>query len=205
MKKHKLHLFELISRRIRGKIFWLLVITLAAAIADYYTTFLGDLWYLAWVAAGILLVLWFYYAILFRRGSLKVRPNGLRLQGPLWHLNFRYDTIYTVTAGHMDQHYSYKQLNWREKALLRPLYGPAGVFVQLKSVPPGYRWRRLWFPRYLFGTRHDGLLLCGGDWMNISQDIETARAHWLEKYGQRERRGQTSAQRLGIDEGSSNF
>jgi len=199
MKKHKLVLFELISRRVRWKLFWLLGITLAAAITDYYTTFLGDLWYLSWIVAGIVFVLWIYYAFLFRRGSLQIRPTVLRLQGPLWHLNIRYDTIYAVTAGHMDQHYSFKSLNWHKKALLRPLYGPAGVFVELKSVPPNYRWRHLWFPRYLFGTRHDGLLLCGGDWMNISQDIEAARAKWLEKHGQRDRRAQSSAQRLGLE------
>ena len=199
MKKHKLVLFELISRRVRGKLFWLLVVAFAAAIADYFTEFLGDLWYLSWFVMGILISLWFYYAVLFRRASLLVGPNTIRLQGPIWHMDISYGRIHTVTAGHMEQHYSFKLLNWREKALLRPLYGPSGVFVQLKTLPKSYRWRHLWFPRYLFGTRGDGLLLNVAEWMDVSGDIETARAQWLEKHGQREKRGQSSAQRLGLE------
>ena len=199
MKKHKLILFELISRRMRGKVFLLLLVALAAAIADYFTEFLGDLWYLSWVAVGILIVLWFYYAILFRRASVILGPNALRLQGPLWHLDISYGRIYTVTAGHIEQHYSYKLLSWHKKSLLGPLYGPSGVFVDLKSVPKSYRWRHLWFPRYVFGTRGEGLLLNVKEWMDLSRDIESARAHWQEKYGQREKRGQTSAQRLGLE------
>lgn len=199
MKKHKLALFELISRRVRRKLFLLLLVALAAAIADYFTEFLGDLWYLSWVVVGILIILWFYYTILFRRASVIVGPNTLRLQGPIWHMDISYGRIYTVTAGHMEQHYSYKLLSWHKKSLLRPLYGPSGVFVELKTLPKSYRWRHLWFPRYLFGTRGDGLLLNVAEWMDVSSDIETARAQWLEKHGQREKRGQTSAQRLGLE------
>ncbi|MCL4870860.1 MAG: hypothetical protein KJ063_18025 [Anaerolineae bacterium] len=199
MKKHRLLLFELISRRMRWKLFWLLMVMIAAAIVDYFTEFLGDLWYLAWVAAGLLLPLWFYYAILFRRGSVQLRPKVLRLQGPLWHLDISYGRIYAATVGQMEQHFAYKKLSWREQAMLRPLYNTSGVFIELKEVPKSYRWRRLWFPKYLFGTRRDGLLLYSGDWMDLSQAIETARGDWADQSGLRGRHQQTSAQRLGLE------
>lgn len=199
MKKHRLLLFEQISRRVRGKVFLLLVVALVAAIVDYYTEFLGDFWYLSWVVAALLFVLWFYYAVWFRRSGLQIRENTLRLRGPLGKMDISYGRIYSVTAGHMEQHYPIKTVRWGDRGMLRPLYGPSGVFIELSSVPKNYRWRHLWFPRYLFGTRHDGVLICGGDWMEISHDIEAARAQWHEKYGQRERRGQTSAQRLGLE------
>ncbi len=199
MKKHKLLLFDRISRRVRGKLLLLLVVAIAAAVADYLTEFLGDYWYLSWVAVTLLFVLWFYYAILLRRSHLQIRPQGLRLRGPLGKLDIGYQRIYSVTAGQMEQHYPLKQLRWVDREMLRPLYGPSGVFIELSTVPRRYRWRHLWFPRYLFGTRHEGLLICGGNWMELSHDVEAARAQWHEKYGQREKRGQTSAQRLGLE------
>ena len=197
MKKHKLLLFELISRRLRGKLLLLLVLVVAAAIYDIYTQFLGDYWYVAWVVAGLLIPLWFYYAILFRRGAIHIRADVLRLQGPIWRMNIPYEDIYSVTAGQMEQHYPFSSLSWAKRGLLSPLYGASGVFVELKTQPKGYDWRHLWFPPYIFGKNRGGLLLYGGDWMITSGDIEAARAQWLAKHGQHARRGQTSAERLG--------
>jgi len=47
----------------------------------------------------------------------------------------------------------------------------------LSSYPKSFRWRKLWFPRILFGTARRGLICYVEDWMALSRDIESARSH----------------------------
>jgi hypothetical protein len=149
---------------------------LALIVYDLATAFLGDIWYLLWVAEATVVALLVYYGLLMPRATIQVGPRRLRLQGPLYGFNISYRRIHSVTAANIGQHYSHNNMKHSERSLVKPFYHHTCVFVELKSYPKAFRWRRLWFPRLLFGTSRSGLICQVSDWMKLSRDIESARS-----------------------------
>jgi hypothetical protein len=180
MKKHKLLIYDQLSRRMRSKLLWLGLILLALAIYDGIRPFLGDFWYLAWVVLGVVLILWVYYAILLRRAGLTITPNTLLLRGPLRKVKISYGRIDTITSSQMRQHYSFKELKSRERSLVKPFFDTTCSFISLNSWPKTLKQRGRWFPRLLFGVRREGLLLASPNWMQLNRDVEEARQRWRE-------------------------
>ncbi len=180
MKKHKLLIYDQLSRRMRGKLLWLGLILLALALYDWIRPFLGDFWYLAWLVLGVVLILWVYYAFLLRRAGITVAPNYLQLRGPLRQVKISYGRIDTITSSQMRQHYSFKEIKSRERSLVKPFFGTTCSFISLNSWPTTLKQRKLWFPRLLFGVRREGLLLATPNWMQLNRDVEEARQKWRE-------------------------
>lgn len=176
MAKHTFMVYERLGRRNARVLSVTLIILLAVGIHDQFTAVLGDNWILWWVITLCISLLWFYYAFLVRRASIRVHPQNLRLQGPIFGKNISYGRIYTVTAGKMGQHYEPDQLTQSERAIVKPFFNLTALFIELRSYPTSFRWRRLWFHRLLFGTHRMGLLCYIEDWMTLSREIETARS-----------------------------
>ncbi len=167
-----------ISRRMRWKLVLLAVLLLALGLYDQVTAILGPNWIWIWLALLATALMWFYYAVLMRRTAIHVAPAFVRLQGPLTSCKISYGRIQLVTPGKLDQHYSYKSLSLGERPALKPLFHRTCAFVELNSYPKAFKWRRLWFPRTLFGTSKKGLLCHVDDWMAFSQDLESVRARY---------------------------
>ncbi len=202
MSRHRLLLYDRIGRRPRALLLWLIVALLALGVVDWYTAFLGEAWVWLWIALAPAVGLWLYYAFGLRRAAVHVRRGAIRLQGPLFGLNFSYGRIRSVTVVNMGQHYAFKALSARERRLYRPLYQKTAVFVELRSAPSAFARRQLWFPLYLFGTVRPGLLLVVDDWMALSQAISTAQSDWL-RVREQARRGDTrslAARVLALDD-----
>lgn len=182
VKKHRLLLYQRLSGRVRGVL--LLIVILLAGLVAYdllVAPVLGSLWYMAPVGLAAAFTLWYYYAVLMRRAALQVRPDMLRLQGPLVGMNISYGRIHSVTPTLMSQQYPREQLSNHEQALLSAFTGHTCVLVELRSMPKGYERRRLWFHRLLFGEARPGLLLLVEDWMALTQDIDGAHVAWQER------------------------
>lgn len=177
MKQHRLLIFEQISRRVRRKLALLALVIFGIGLYDQYTEFLGDYWFVWWAAFLLIMALWVYYAIMMRRASIQVRPNFLRLQGPITSSNISYGRIHSVTSGKMEQHYPAESLRKNERPIVMPIYDQTCLFIELSSYPPSFRWRSLWFPRVLYGKARKGLICHVEDWMALSRDIESARSH----------------------------
>ena len=178
MIKHHLLLYRQVGRRVRGVLLLSLLILGIVGVYDLRNPVLGDEWYLWWVIFFVILFLWIYYTILVRRAALQVRPNYLRLQGPIRGFKISYGRIHSVTSSTIAQHYPADVLNGYERSLLEPLRRQPAVFIELRSFPKALKHRRWWFPRLLFGTARPGLLLIVEDWMTVSQDVEVARDRW---------------------------
>ncbi|MFQ5399206.1 MAG: hypothetical protein ACE5E7_06365 [Anaerolineae bacterium] len=187
MKRHKLLLYELISRRMRGKLLWLGLILVALAGYDLYHPIFGDLWYVMWAVIGIVFILWVYYGVLMRRASVQIRPQYLVLKGPVYGMKISYGRVNSVISTHISRHYPLEELNGREQALVSQLYDRTCALVELRSYPKAFARRHLWFPRLLFGKSRPGLLLAVDNWMALSRDIEAARAAWRERADRRSR------------------
>lgn len=198
MKKHKLLLYELMSRRRRGMLLVLAVTVFVVAVYDQFNPLLrDDLWYVIWIVWLFVFALWFYYAVLMRRAAILVMPAHLRLQGPLYGANISYGRVHSATSARMAQHYRFNELKGGEQSLLKPLYQQTCLFIELKSYPPSFKRRQFWFPRFLFGSSRPGLICAVEDWMILSQDIEVARGHRQEKFSPRRgERGRSLAMKV---------
>lgn len=190
MKKHRLLVYDRLSRRLRGKLFWLGLVLLALALYDLLgpAPILGDYWYLVWAAVVVVALFWLYYRFLMSRAYIQARPKFLRLQGPLYGINLSYNRIYSITSSHIGQHYPLDVLKGFERGIVEPIYSQACVFIELKSYPPAFRWRRFLFPRLIFGTNRPGLLCAVEDWVALSRDAEDARGKWREEHHDRTHR-----------------
>ena len=188
MKKHKLLLYDQMSRRMRGKLLWLGLILLVLAVVDLVRPFLGSYFYLLWLVIGLVAVLWVYYGILLRRAGVVVTPHYLLLQGPLRGVKISYGRMDTVTSTQMSQHYDFNTLKARERSLVKPFIGATCSFVNMHSWPKTLNQRTLWFPRLLFGVRREGLLLASPNWMQLNRDIEEARRKWHDARQQKDKK-----------------
>lgn len=181
MKKFKLRIFDVLSRRLRNKLLLLWVLLLAAAVYDLFQPFLGSLWFILWLVIPVVLVLWIYYAFVVPRAWLAVTPDYLLLRVPFRQVKISYGRVAAVTATQLAQHYSLKELNGRERVLAKPFFNQTCALIELSSFPPAMKRRHLWFPRIFFSTGRPGLLLVVDDWMALSRDVTSARDRWRDK------------------------
>jgi hypothetical protein len=203
MKKHRLLVYERLSQRMRGLFLLLGIVLTAIGIFDLLVApILGQFWFYWWLVVALVFLLWIYYDFLVRRGAIQVREKILRLQGPIYGANVSYGRIHSVTSAHLVQHFPVESLKGLDKRLLEPFYTQTCLFIELTSFPKSFRWRRLWFPRYLFGTSRPGLICITEDWMALSRDIEAARAERQERTGKHKqhRKRSLAAQVLELDD-----
>lgn len=186
--RHPLLISRQLSRQMKAKLAWIMLLCAAIGVYDFYTRALGGGWYWVWVAVAACLGLWVYYGWLLRRVSIQVRPNFIRLQGAVRSFNISYGRVLTVTSATLSQHYKLTEMKSSERRLLEPFWHQACLLVELNQYPPALQKApHLWLPRYLFGTRRPGLLLVVEDWMALSREIEAARSEWQRQRGQQER------------------
>jgi hypothetical protein len=182
MNKHRLLVYERISQRMRGKLLALALILVAAGLYDLMVDpFLGASWLYLWLIVALVFLLWFYYAFLVRRAAIQVRPDILRLQGPLRGVNLSYGRVHSVTTAHMAQHVHGSKLSGSERSLIEPYFNLTCLFIELNSYPKALKYRRFWFSKFVFSTSRPGLVCAVKDWMALSRDVEAARAARQEK------------------------
>jgi hypothetical protein len=100
----------------------------------------------------------------------------------------------------MSQHYPFDSLKGREKDVLEPLYNRTCVFIELTSYPGTFRWRHLWFPKFLFGTSRPGLVCVTRDWLSLSRDVEAYRSERYERVHNADKEHQSLAARVLTEE-----
>ena len=175
MQKYPLLVQRRISRRMSWKAALLTAILLALGLYDQFTGVLGPNWFWIWLAVPAAAIMWLYYGLLMRRAAVHIGPGHLRLQGPLYGRKVSFKRIKMVTPDNLGQHYPDKHLKRGERSLLQPLYHRTCAFIELNSFPRSFKWRRLWFPRTLFGANRKGLLCHVDDWMIFNQELESVR------------------------------
>lgn len=198
-RKYPLLFANEISRPMRWRLGWLCLTTAGLGIYDYWTGVFGERWFGIWVVFVVTAILWFYYRFLFRRVSIQLHVDHLRLQGPLYGVKISYGRVQSLSSTSLAYHYKRKELKPSEEKAVHPFWHQACLLVELNGYPPRLQKRRhWWFPPYLFGTSRTGLLLLVDDWMVLSQAIESARLAWFEQRvaPQRKQKGRTLASQI---------
>lgn len=170
--------------RSRLSVLWLIL--LGMVLVDLWLRpFLGNLSILLWLSLLVATIAWAYYAYLGTQAWVGVAPTQLVVQVPFKRYSFSYGRIQTVSSSQLAQHYALKELNGRERLMVRPYLNVTGSMLTLNSFPPKVNKSDL--PRLLLSADRDGLLLLTQDWIDMNRHIESKRLAWREQRGLEQR------------------
>lgn len=181
MKKHRLLIYDVLSRRLRFKLLALWLALVVVGLVDlFYRPILGAFWYVLWLVVLLVILFWVYYTFFLPRAWLVITPESLLLQTPAGEVRISYGRIDNITSSHMAQHYSLKELKRRDRVLAKPHFKQTCALLEMNSIPDALEKKRNQLPRILFSKRRKGLLLLVEDWIQLSRDVEVARANWRD-------------------------
>lgn len=179
VKKHRLLIFDVLSRRYRWKLLILWVVLLVLGLADLlYRSFLGDYWYVLWIVLPLVILFWGYYTFFLPRAWFIVTPDHMLLQTPAGQMKISYGRLDNVTSSQMVQHFTLKKLSRRDRVLAKPHFRQTCALLEMNSMPEALEKKRNQLPAILFSTGRPGMLLLVEDWIQLSRDVEVARTNW---------------------------
>lgn len=182
MNRYPLLIYRRLSRQMGRRLSLLWLVMLAVGLADiFWQPFLGNAWFILWLLLPFVIGWWGYYAFMVRRAWVGADEKAIVLQLPMRQVRVSYGRIRTITSTRPNEQYSLKELNGREKAMIKPYFGQTCLALNLNSLPEKLNGRFL--PRILFTPRDKGILLIVPDWMKLSREMDDARTRWREQKG----------------------
>ena len=173
----------LVYQRLFKMWFWpsLLLFFASAALIVWSPSFLSELvwWFLpvALIAAGVMI-----YALLARYTTyVQAHPHSLRIRSPLFRLVISYGRVYLVRPTPIKTQFPPESLSWTRRRLVEQLYGHTCLVVEVKTYPLSDRLLALFMNRFLLSTQVTGFTLLVEDWLQLSGEIEGARANWVNQ------------------------
>jgi hypothetical protein len=172
----------LVYRRLFQMWFWPSLLLLAAAITLLVLDPLG-LGERRWVLAPVVLIagLLTVSAIMARMAYVQAHPRALRLRTPLLPVVISYGRLNTVRTTPFKAQYPPEQLSWSQRQLAEKLYGRTCLLLELTGYPMSRRILSLLLGRFLLPLNSTGLVLLVEEWLQLSNEIEGARAEWVTK------------------------
>jgi hypothetical protein len=172
----------LVYRRLFEMWFWpsLLLFAAAAALLILDPLALGQ-W--RWVFAPVVLIaaVLMGVALLARMAYVQAHPRALRLRTPLLPMVISYGRLNTIRTTPFKVQYPPEQLSWSRRQLAQKLYGHTCLLVELSGYPMPRRILSLLLGRFLLPLNSTGLVLLVEEWLQLSNEIESARAEWVTK------------------------
>jgi hypothetical protein len=172
----------LVYRRLFQMWFWpgLLLLAAAATLFILDPLGLGD-W--RWVFLPVVLIagLLTGLAILGRAAYVQAHPRALRLRTPLLPMVISYGRLNTIRTTPFKAQYPPENLSWSQRQLAEKLYGRTCLLVELNSYPMSRRILSLFLGRFLLPMNSTGLVLLVEEWLQLSNEIEGARAEWVTR------------------------
>ncbi len=179
MKKHRLLIYDVQSRRFKWKLLTLWLALVGVGLFDLLAqNILGRYWFVLWLITPLVIMFWVYYAFFLPRAWFVVSPDYLFLQTPAGEVKISYGRLDNVTSTQIAQHYSLKGLSRRDRVLAKPYFKRTCTMLEMNSIPEALQKKRSQLPRILFSTKHPGMLLLVEDWIQLNRDVESARGKW---------------------------
>lgn len=192
-RRYSLLLYQRLFAMLRGRSFWLALLTYILWLVAIEVPFLAPRdWLLWWIigAAGFLFVLSFVGP---RLAYVQCRPDYLLVSIPTYRLAISYGRIRSVRPVDFSESYKIAQQGWSQRRFLGSLYKHAHsgqltvLEMELKSFPLSKRWLKVWLNRYMFAVKMEGLFLLVDEWMSLSRDIELYRGEYVRQRTARRR------------------
>ena len=170
----------LVYRRLFQMWFWpsflLLIVAVVLLVLD--PPRLGQ-WRWALIALIVIAALITVYAIMARGAHVQAHPKALRIRGPLLPLVISYGRLNATRTTPFKVQYPPEQLGWSQRQLANKLYGRTCLVVELNGYPVSRRVLSFLLGRFLIPLDSVGLVLLVADWLQLSNEIEGARAEWV--------------------------
>ncbi len=173
----------LIYQRLYQMWFWpsLLLLVASVALIVLRPSFMSELylWFLpvAIISAGLA-----GYSFLARHASyVQAHPHSLRIKSPLFRLVISYGRIHLVRTTPFKVQYPPETLSWTRRRLAEKLYGQTCLVVEVKGFPLSKRMLGIILNYFLLTKQVDGFTLLVEDWLQLSNEIEAARATWVNR------------------------
>lgn len=172
----------LIYQRLYQMWFWpgLLLLVASVALIIWQPSLLSELylWFIpvAVISAGLV-----GYAWLARHAYVQAHPHSLRIKSPLFRLVISYGRIHLVRTTPFKVQYPPESLSWTRKRLAEKLYGHTCLVVEVKGFPLSKRLLAVLLNYFLLAKQVDGFTLLVEDWLQLSNEIEAARAIWVNR------------------------
>jgi len=129
------------------------------------------------VAAGLMV-----HALLARYTTyVQAHPRALRIKTPLFPLVISYGRINIVRTTQFRAHFPPESLPWPQRQLATKLYGHTCLVIETKGYPLPRRLLSLLLNRFLLPQKTMGVALLVEDWLQLSNEIESARADWVNR------------------------
>ncbi len=179
MKKHRLLIYDVQSRRFKWKLLALWLTLMGVGLFDLLVqNILNKYWFVLWLVIPLVIIFWVYYTFLLPRAWFVVSPDHLLLQTPAGEVKISYGRLDNITSTQMAQHYSLKELSRRDRVLAKPHFRQTCTMLEMNSMPDALQKKRSQLPRILFSTKRPGMLLLVEDWIQLNRDVESARGKW---------------------------
>lgn len=173
----------LVYQRLYQMWFWpsLLLLVASVALIVLRPSFMSELylWFLpvAIISAGLVLYSW-----LARHATyVQAHPHSLRIKSPLIRLVISYGRIHLVRTTPFKVQYPPESLSWTRRRLAEKLYGHTCLVLEVKGFPLPKRVLELLLNYFLLSRQVDGFTLLVEDWLQLSNEIEAARALWVNR------------------------
>lgn len=170
----------LVYRRLFQMWFWpsLLLLVLSVVLLFLDPPLLGD-W--GWVLIPVILVAAFvaFYAIMARATYVQAHRKAIRIRTPLVPLVISYGRLKMTRTTPFKAQYPPERLTWSQRQLATKLYGRTCLLIELNGYPISRRVLSLLLGRFLIPLDTVGLVLLVEDWLQLSNEIDGARAEWV--------------------------
>jgi hypothetical protein len=170
----------LVYRRLFRMWFWpsMLLLVVAILLLVFDPLLLGR-WRWAFLPLIFVTGLLTVYALLARIAYVQAHPKALRIRTPLLPLVISYGRLNTVRPTPFKAQYPPNRLSWSQRQLAEKLYGRTCLLVELTGYPVSRHLLSLLLGRFLLAIDSIGLVLLVEDWLQLSNEIEGARAEWV--------------------------
>jgi hypothetical protein len=173
----------LIYHRLYQMWFWpsLLLLVASVALIVLKPSFMSEL-YVWFVPVAIISAGLAGYSWLARHATyVQAHPHSLRIKSPLFRLVISYGRIHLVRTTQFKVQYPPETLSWTRRRLAEKLYGHTCLVVEVKGFPLSKRLLGVLLSYFLLTKQVDGFTLLVEDWLQLSNEIEAARATWVNR------------------------
>jgi hypothetical protein len=173
----------LFQRSLSEQVFWpsVAIIAMCAGLLIWNPTKLDPYrlyLMLVLLGTGLLLIV----TLVFRlRAYVECRPEGVRIQLPLYQLRIPYDSIRTTRPTELYRMFPPTKEPWPQRQSLLRIAGATVVVLDLDQLPAPRGQLRLWLPKYMLAPDQTGLVLAVDDWIALRSEIDEFRVRTRQR------------------------
>lgn len=122
------------------------------------------------------------YALMARYTTyVQAHPHSLRIKSPFFRLVLSYGRIHLIRTTPFKAQYAPENLSVTRRRLADRLYGHTCLVVEVREYPMPIRALSVFLNYFLLARQVKGFVLLTEDWLQLSNDIEGARAEWVNR------------------------